>query len=112
MWKNCELRSKKILLMPEVCDKINYMVLNKEKKTEIISKFKKHNDDTGSAEVQIALLSERISGLVEHLKKNKKDQHSRRGLLMLVGKRKRLLLYLQRSDTKLYEQVVSSLGLK
>jgi len=88
------------------------MVLNKEKKTAIIKKFNKHSEDTGSAEVQIAILTERISGLVEHLKKNKKDQHSRRGLLMLVGKRKRLLHYLQRSDIKSFEEVSSNLGLK
>jgi small subunit ribosomal protein S15 len=88
------------------------MVLKKEKKTEIIEKFKRHPGDTGSPEVQIALLTERINQLVEHLKKNKKDQHSRRGLLMLVGQRKRLLNYLQRTDVKRYEELAASLGLK
>ena len=88
------------------------MVLNKEKKTAVIGKFEKHAGDTGSAEVQIALLTERISYLVEHLKKNKKDQHSRRGLLMLVGRRKRLLSYLQKNDIKSYEEVASRLELK
>lgn len=88
------------------------MVLNKEKKSQVINKFHKHSDDTGSTEVQIALLTERISGLADHLKENKKDQHSRRGLLILVGKRKRLLKYLQRSDIKRFEEVSSTLGLK
>lgn len=88
------------------------MVLKKEKKTEIIERFKRHPGDTGSPEVQIALLTERINQLVEHLKVNKKDHHSRRGLLMLVGQRKRLLNYLQRTDIKKYEEVTESLGLK
>ena len=88
------------------------MALKKDNKTEIIKKFKRHSSDTGSSEVQIALLTDRINGLVEHLKKNKKDQHSRRGLLVLVGQRKRLLNYLQRKDVKKFEELVSSLGLK
>lgn len=88
------------------------MVLKKEKKTEIIEKFKRHPEDTGSSEVQIALLTERINNLVEHLKRNKKDHHSRRGLLMLVGQRKRLLNYLQRTDIKKFEELTSKLGLK
>ncbi len=86
--------------------------MNKDKKTSIIDKFKLHEGDTGSSEVQVALLTERINSLVEHLKKNKKDQHSRRGLLMLVGQRKRLLNYLQRTDIKKFEETISSLGLK
>lgn len=88
------------------------MPLKKEKKTEIIDKFKRGKEDTGSSEVQIALLTERITQLVEHLKKNKKDHHSRRGLLMLVGQRKRLVHYLQRSDFKKYEKLAAELGLK
>ena len=88
------------------------MALNKEKKTEIVEKFKKHKSDTGSSEVQVALLTERISQLAEHLKKNKKDQHSRYGLLLLVGQRKRLLKYLQRTAVKKFEEVTSRLGLK
>ena len=88
------------------------MALKKENKTEIIQRFKRHSGDTGSSEVQIALLTERINGLVEHLKKNKKDQHTRRGLLVLVGQRKRLLNYLQREDVKKFEELISSLGLK
>ncbi|MGB9613243.1 MAG: 30S ribosomal protein S15, partial [Candidatus Margulisiibacteriota bacterium] len=86
------------------------MVLKKEKKTEIIEKFKRHPVDTGSPEVQIALLTERINQLVEHLKVNKKDHHSRRGLLMLVGQRKRLLNYLQRTNSRKYEEIATSLG--
>ncbi|MBN3033377.1 MAG: 30S ribosomal protein S15 [Candidatus Saganbacteria bacterium] len=87
------------------------MVLNKEKKIEILGKFKRHDGDTGSTEVQVALLTERINTLVEHLKKNKNDQHSRRGLLLLVGQRKRLLKYLQKSDSKKFAAVTTSLDL-
>lgn len=87
------------------------MVLKKEKTAEIISNFKRGANDTGSSEVQVALLTERINGLVEHLKKNKKDQHSRYGLIMLVGQRKKLLRYLQREDAQKFEKVTTSLGL-
>jgi small subunit ribosomal protein S15 len=86
--------------------------MEKERKLKIIDSFKKHESDTGSSEVQIALITDRINGLVDHLKKNRKDQHSRRGLLMLVGQRKRLLNYLQKTDIKKFEQVNTSLGLK
>ena len=88
------------------------MPLQKEKKTEIITKLKINEADTGSPEVQIGLLTERINQLVGHLKKNKKDHHSRRGLLMLVGQRKRLLTYLQRKDAKRFEELTSSLDLE
>lgn len=88
------------------------MVLKKEKKEKIIKKFEQHRKDTGSPEVQVALLSERINQLVEHLKKNKKDNHSRRGLLIMVGQRKKLLNYLQRKDSGRYENLVASLGLR
>lgn len=88
------------------------MVLKPEAKTNIIKKFKKHNTDTGSSDVQAALVTERINQLVGHLKKNPKDNHSRYGLLLLVGRRKRLLAYLKRVDIKRYEEVVSELGLK
>jgi small subunit ribosomal protein S15 len=88
------------------------MTLGKDTKTKIIDKFKLHDGDTGSSEVQIAILTERITGLVEHLKKNRNDQHSRRGLLMLVGQRKRLLNYLQRTNVKKFEELTTSLGLK
>jgi small subunit ribosomal protein S15 len=87
------------------------MVLNKEKKSEILSKYKRHEGDTGSTEVQVALLTERINSLVDHLKKNKKDQHSRHGLLLLVGQRKRLLKYLQKNDSKKFAAVTASLDL-
>jgi len=88
------------------------MPLKKEKKLEVIGKFKRGEGDTGSSEVQVGLLTARINLLVEHLKKNKKDQHSRRGLIMLVGQRKRLLSYLRRKDVKRFEELVASLGLE
>lgn len=88
------------------------MPLKKEKKIEVIGKYKRGEGDTGSSEVQIALLTERINQLAEHLKKNKKDQHSRRGLIMLVGQRKRLLNYLRRKDVKRFEELTSSLDLE
>ncbi len=88
------------------------MSLVKEKKTEIVNDFKKHDTDTGSPEVQIALLSERINGLMEHFKKHKKDYHSRRGLLMLVNKRRKLLSYLRSTDNQRYQEVIKRLGLR
>lgn len=88
------------------------MVLKKEKKEQIMKKHAQGKGDTGSPEVQVALLTERINQLVDHLKKNKKDNHSRRGLLMLVGQRKKLLNYLQSKDTGRYENLVASLGLR
>jgi len=87
------------------------MALAKKDKGSIIGKFKIHENDTGSAEVQIALLSKRIESLIDHLKKNKKDQHSRRGLLVLVGKRKRLMKYLEQKDEKKFEALTKDLGL-
>ncbi len=87
------------------------MVLSRQNKESVIAKHKKHATDVGSSPVQIALLTERINDIVGHLKSNKKDQHSRRGLLVLVGKRKRLLKYLERSDTKAYSTVTKQLGL-
>jgi small subunit ribosomal protein S15 len=77
-----------------------------------IEKFRTHESDTGSPEVQIALLTERIVHLTEHLKVHKKDHHSRRGLLMLVGKRRRLLNYLQRHDLEGYRALIRELGLR
>jgi small subunit ribosomal protein S15 len=88
------------------------MSLTQEKKQELIQKYGRSEGDTGSAEVQIALLTERINELTEHLRTHRKDHHSRRGLLMLVGKRRRLLRYLQRSDLDRYRQVVADLGLR
>lgn len=88
------------------------MTLRKSAKTEIVTKYKRHQADTGSPEVQIALLTERITQLTEHLAAHKKDLHSRRGLLMMVGHRRRLLTYLMRSDPPRYRQVVDTLGLR
>jgi small subunit ribosomal protein S15 len=87
-------------------------MLSKDRKTEIIDRFKKHDVDTGSPEVQIGILSERISVLTDHLKTHSKDHHSRRGLLKMVGQRRRLLNYLQRQDIERYRTVVKDLGLR
>jgi small subunit ribosomal protein S15 len=84
----------------------------KEEKTNLISEFKLHDTDTGSPEVQIAILSRRISDLTEHLKEHKKDHHSRRGLLKMVGQRRRLLNYLKENDIERYRDVVKRLGLR
>jgi len=81
-------------------------------KNEIIDKYRKHESDTGSAEVQIALLSERISHLTDHFKVHKKDHHSRRGLLKLVGQRRRLLNYLRNKNIDRYRDLIQSLGLR
>ena len=87
-------------------------MLSKERKTEIIDQFKKHEVDTGSPEVQIGILTERINVLTEHLKTHSKDHHSRRGLLKMVGHRRRLLNYLQKQDVERYRTVVKDLGLR
>jgi small subunit ribosomal protein S15 len=79
---------------------------------EIIEEFGKHESDTGSPEVQVALMTERIAYLTEHLRTHKKDHHSRRGLLMLVGKRRRLLNYLSRQDVERYRSLIADLGLR
>ena len=86
--------------------------MEKTKKTEIIKKFARHEGDTGSAEVQIALLTARINHLNEHLKVNKNDHHSRRGLLKMVGHRRNLLAYLQKNDIERYRAIVARLGLR
>ncbi|RMG01242.1 MAG: 30S ribosomal protein S15 [Nitrospirae bacterium] len=88
------------------------MALTKEKKQDIISSFKIHDNDTGSPEVQVALLTERINYLTEHFKVHKKDHHSRRGLLKLVSQRRKLLDYLKRNDIKRYESLIERLGLR
>jgi small subunit ribosomal protein S15 len=88
------------------------MSLTQEKKQELIDKFGRSEGDTGSTEVQVALLTERINELTEHLRTHRKDHHSRRALLMLVGKRRRLLRYLERADLDRYRQVVADLGLR
>lgn len=88
------------------------MALAAEKKNEIVSEYRQHERDTGSPEVQIALLTARINQLTEHLKEHKKDHHSRRGLLMMVGQRRRLLNYLSKKDINRYREVVAKLGLR
>jgi small subunit ribosomal protein S15 len=88
------------------------MTLTLEKKAELIAQFGDSPQDTGKPEVQIALLTERINYLTEHLRAHKKDHHSRRGLLMLVGRRRRFLNYLQRSDLERYRALVRELGLR
>jgi small subunit ribosomal protein S15 len=88
------------------------MTLTTEAKKEIVGRFGKSDGDTGSTEVQIALLTARINELTEHLREHKKDHHSRRGLLMLVGQRRRLLNYLQRKDLDRYRELIGELGLR
>ena len=88
------------------------MPLVKEKKTEVIEDFRAHEGDTGSTEVQIAILSERIRYLTEHFRTHAKDHHSRRGLLKLVGRRRRLLDYLKSRDYSRYQSVIKRLGIR
>lgn len=88
------------------------MALASERKAEVVSDFRLHEKDTGSSEVQIALLSARISQLTEHFKTHVKDHHSQRGLIKLVGQRRRLLDYLRREDPARYRQVIDRLGLR
>ncbi len=87
-------------------------MISKEKKREIIEKYKLHDKDTGSVEVQIAILTERIKEITEHLNIHKKDKHSRRGLINLVGRRRRLLDYLMRKDIQKYRELIGKLGLR
>jgi len=88
------------------------MSIVKGKKQEIIGEFKQHDSDTGSPEVQVALITERISNLTEHFKKHKKDHHSRRGLLLLINKRRKLLTYLKSSNNEKYQELIKKLGLR
>ena len=88
------------------------MALTKDKKTELIGSYRTHDSDTGSPEVQVAILSERIAYLTEHFKGHAKDHHSRRGLLKLVGQRRRLLDYLKSRDDKRYATLIERLGLR
>jgi small subunit ribosomal protein S15 len=88
------------------------VVLTTEIKKDIIDRFKLHGQDTGSPEVQIALLSNRIEYLTDHFKIHKKDHHSRRGLLKLVGQRRKLLNYLKKSDIKRYQHIIKELGIR
>ncbi len=86
--------------------------VEQEKKAELVQKYRTHEKDTGSPEVQVALLSERINMLTEHFKIHKKDHHSRRGLLKLVGQRRRLLDYLKRKDVNRYKKLIETLGIR
>ncbi len=88
------------------------MPLSKDTKAEIIAEYKRGDADTGSAEVQIALLTQRIRDLTEHLKMHSKDHHTRRGLLKLVGQRRRLLNYLKKTDIERYRAVIAQLGIR
>ncbi|MFP4598882.1 MAG: 30S ribosomal protein S15 [Persicimonas sp.] len=88
------------------------MALHPDRKAEIIEKFKRSADDTGSTEVQVALLTERINTLQEHFQTHKQDHHSRRGLLKLVGKRRKLLQYLKKNDIGRYRALIKELGLR
>ena len=88
------------------------MTLTAERKRELTERFGKGPEDTGSTEVQIAMLTERINHLTEHLRSHRKDHHSRRGLLMLVGKRRRFLNYLQRNNLERYRELIKELGLR
>ena len=94
-----------------VCDNLKD-VISKEKKAKLIEKARKHEKDTGSAQVQVAVLSERINELAEHLKKNKKDNHSRQGLLQMVADRRAHLSYLEKNDKKAYEEISKKFNLK
>ena len=88
------------------------MSLSTDKKSEVVKKFQKHEGDTGSPEVQVALLTERVTHLTEHLKNNPKDHHSRRGLLLMVGQRRALLDYLKRKSLDRYRKLIETLGLR
>ena len=87
-------------------------MLTKDAKAEVIGRQRRHETDTGSPQVQVAILTERINALTEHLREHKKDHHSRRGLLMLVGRRRRFLNYLQKKDLDGYRSLIRELGLR
>lgn len=86
--------------------------MTKERKTEVLQTYAREKNDTGSAEVQVAILTERINELTDHLRIHKKDNHSRRGLLVMVGKRKRLLRYLENKDVQRYRDIIAKLGIR
>lgn len=90
----------------------SHMAVSKERKAELIKELGKDANDSGSAEVQVAILTERIRELTEHVKVHKKDHHTRRGLLMLVGKRRRLLSYIKERDIENYRQLIAKLGIR
>lgn len=95
-----------------ILKEVNRMALSQERKNEIISEFRIHETDTGSPEVQVAILTEQINTLNDHLKTHKKDHHSRRGLLKMVGQRRNLLTYLRKKDVTRYRNLVDKLGLR
>ncbi len=105
------VRSPAVCCADRNCYEVNKM-LQKEVKQEIIAKYAIHEGDTGSPEVQIAILTKRINELTEHLKVNKKDHHSRRGMLKMVGKRRNLLKYLQDKDIERYRAIIEKLELR
>ncbi|MGI9539374.1 MAG: 30S ribosomal protein S15 [Miltoncostaeaceae bacterium] len=86
--------------------------MNQDEKTKVIEAHRQHESDTGSPQVQVAIMTERINALTEHLKDHKKDHHSRRGLLKMVGRRRRLLKYLEATDVDAYRELTASLGLR
>ena len=88
------------------------MTISKERKAELTAKFGKNAQDTGNSKVQVAILSERIKELTEHMKSHQKDFHTRRGLLMLVGKRRRLLAYIKKNDINEYRELIKELGIR
>lgn len=90
----------------------NKFSISKERTAELMAEFGKNPQDSGSAEVQVAILSERIKNLTEHLKEHPKDHHTRRGLLMLVGKRRRLLVYIKNRDVLEYRELIKKLGIR
>ncbi len=97
---------------PDPLGRIAKVPLGKDEKTSILEKFRVHETDTGSSEVQVALLTRRIEQLAEHLKTHKHDHHSRRGLVMLIGQRRRHLAYLSRKDNPKYQAIIAELGLR
>jgi small subunit ribosomal protein S15 len=94
------------------CVEVQRVAFSKDRKTEVIGSYKTHDSDTGSPEVQVALLSERINYLTEHFKTHAKDHHSRRGLLKLVGQRRRLLDYVKGKDVQRYAELIKRLGIR
>jgi small subunit ribosomal protein S15 len=109
---NHALTNRRHCLIPPSQGGVAPVALTKDVKREVIEKFRMHENDTGSPEVQVAILTYRIAQLTEHFKTHKKDYHSRRGLLKLVNKRRRLLEYLKRTDSRRYYQLIDRLGLR
>lgn len=109
---SCAFHRTKARITDKIYRKVKKVMMLKDEKTKIITEYATHEGDTGSAEVQIALLTNRINSLNEHLKLNKNDHHSRRGLLKMVGHRRNLLAYLQKVDIERYRAIVAKLGLR